>query len=80
MTWTHQAISKLEALTDQETSKNIMCECACHYPDSELSELREEYQESGNLKRVHSMLKTKFIRFLESSLQLNVNDVNFILL
>jgi len=69
--WTRTAIEKLSTLIDEHKLRTIMTGCACQYPKSDLSDIRQKYAETQNLDIVHSMLQQRFEKFLEESLELD---------
>jgi len=69
--WTAEAMRRLDALVDEEKRTEIMTGCACHYPESDLHEIRKTYEETGDIDLVHKMLHGKFISFLKDSLKLS---------
>lgn len=69
--WTRTAIEKLSTLVEEDRLRTIMTGCACQYPESELSDIRQKYAETQNLDIVHSMLQQRFENFLEESLELD---------
>ena len=69
--WTKEAMDRLDALLDKEKRKEIMAGCACQYPQSELQDIREAYEKTGEVDVPHQMLQGKFVSFLRNSLRLN---------
>ena len=69
--WTKTAMERLNSLVDQEQSRRIMTGCACQYPKSNLSRMREEYAATGDLARVLRMLQEQFQAFLTGTLGLD---------
>ena len=67
--WTRQAMDRLDALVD-EKKVEIMTGCACRYPESELSEIRDAYAKAKDIGVAHRMLKDKFVSFLKNDLGL----------
>lgn len=68
--WTRTALDQLGVLVEEEKLKTIMTSCACHYPKSDLQDIRQIYAETQNLDIVHSMLQQRFENFLRESLDL----------
>jgi len=69
--WTIQAMDRLDVLLDLEKRIDIMTGCACQYPKSDLSEIKEVYQESKDLNLAHQLLRDKFVIFLRDTLALS---------
>lgn len=76
--WTKEAMKRLDALVYEDKRIQIMTGCACRYPESELSEIRDAYTKTKDIDVAHKMLKDKFVSFLKNSLKLDdqvVEDV-----
>lgn len=70
--WTRQAIQRLESLVgDESKRRSIMAGCACQYPPSDLSGIRQAYQASGDIALAHRLLQEQFEAFLECTLRLD---------
>jgi len=69
--WSKKAIEKLDSLVDEETRIEIMTNCACQSPKSDLQEIREKYEEAKDIDLVHQKLLEKFISFLKDPLKLD---------
>jgi len=70
ITWTCGALDLLAENTDEETGREILTSCACHYPVEDLQDVKEAYQSSGNLDQAVEMLQEKFIHFIREILGL----------
>jgi hypothetical protein len=68
--WTKKVMDRLDALVDEEKRIEIMAGCACRYPESELSEIRNAYAKTKDIDAAHEMLKDKFVSFLKNDLAL----------
>jgi len=68
--WTKQAMDRLDALVEQEKRIEVMTGCACQYPESELSEIKDAYAKTKDVDVAHKMLSDKFVSFLKTSLGL----------
>ena len=77
--WTKQAMRRLDALVDEEKRIEIMTGCACRYPESELSEIRDAYAKTKDIGAAHNMLRDRFVLFLKTSLGLEDNLVEEIM-
>ena len=77
--WTKLAMDRLDALVDQEKKIEIMTGCACQYPESELTEIRDAYAKTKDISLAHKMLSDKFVSFLKTSLGLEDNLVEEIM-
>jgi predicted hydrocarbon binding protein len=69
--WTRQAMARLDAIAEEEARIEIMTRCACQYPKADLQEIRQAWEETGDLDLVHGMLQARFEAFLEDSLELD---------
>ena len=69
--WSRRALGRLESLADPDEVKRVMLGCACRYPVSELQEARRVYEETGDLDKVHRMLRDKFEAFLRDTMKLD---------
>ena len=68
--WTIEAMESLEKAVDERQRIAVMTGCACRYPASGLEDIRAKYEETGDLRKVHSMLQQKFEDFLQNNLDL----------
>jgi hypothetical protein len=68
--WSRGAMERLTKLVGKDESREIMTSCACQYPPSELAEIRQAYQDSGDVDLALRMLQAKFESFLKDSLSL----------
>lgn len=69
--WTRCAMQRLEDCADGIACREIMTRCACHYPKSDLQNVRAAFAESGDIDQVLELLLEKFESFLESVLHLD---------
>ena len=69
--WSKQAMDRLNKHVDADKRIEIMTGCACQYPKSDLQEIRQKYEATQDIDRVHSMLQERFISFLKNSLKLD---------
>jgi hypothetical protein len=69
--WTRQAIELLEDKLTEETCRDIMTGCACHYPLDQLESLRALYLQTRDIKLVHAALQEQFETFLRHTLQID---------
>ena len=60
ITWSREAIERLDALVDEEKRREIMAGCACQYPKSALKEIRAAYEATGDTNLAHHMLQEQF--------------------
>lgn len=56
-----------------------MTGCACQYPTEGLQEARQEYERSGDIARVHGLLRTRFRGFLQETLGLDEDTAEGVL-
>jgi hypothetical protein len=68
--WSRGAMERLVQLVGEEESREIMTSCACQYPVSELAEIWQAFQDSGDVDLVLRMLQEKFEAFLRDTLDL----------
>jgi hypothetical protein len=73
--WSRQALKRLASLAGEEQVRQVMTACACRYPVTELEEARRVYRETGNLAKVHGMLRAKFEAFLRDTMGLDDDTV-----
>lgn len=71
ISWSKEAIKKMDSLVDEKKRIDIMTACACQYPQSDLQEIREVYEETKDIDLVHQMLHKQFVSFLKNGLKLN---------
>lgn len=71
--WSQGAMERLEAMVDAECSQRVMVGCACQYPRSGLQDVRQAFDETGDVGVAHQMLQERFDSFLRSSLELPEN-------
>ncbi|MFX1486562.1 MAG: DUF6144 family protein [Promethearchaeota archaeon] len=69
--WTKKAMEKLDTLVDESKRIEIMTNCACRYPKSDLRAIKERYEETKDIGVVHQMLQEQFESFLDDSLKLD---------
>ena len=69
--WTRGAMERLDWLVEEGDRRAIMTGCACQYPMDALQEMRNTYQETGDISLVHDMLQGQFESFLRDALQLD---------
>ncbi|MGB7117773.1 MAG: hypothetical protein WBD56_16660, partial [Anaerolineales bacterium] len=71
ITWTQGAMERLESLLDDPQCRAVMTGCACQFPKSDLQDVREAYESSGDVDLAHRMLQEKFEEFLINVLHLS---------
>jgi hypothetical protein len=69
--WSQRAMECLDALVGEKERQDIMTACACQYPKSELREMREIYESTGDIDLVHRKLQERFESFLKNVLALD---------
>lgn len=77
--WTVNAIQRLDHLLDITTRIDIMTGCACQYPKDELQDIKNVYEETGDIRAAHQMLQEKFIVFLRRTVGLTGEVITDIL-
>lgn len=75
ITWSQEAMARLESLVPEVQRKQVMTGCACHYPKDGLQDVRAKYEETGDIAAAHQMLQTKFESFLRDSLALDETQI-----
>jgi hypothetical protein len=68
--WSEKAIRKLESLTDDEATKNILLSCACHQSPEALQPYRNLYVETENIDLVLQKMQEDFEVFIKDKLKL----------
>lgn len=71
ITWSKEAMEKLDSLVDEKKRIDIMTSCACQYPTANLHEIRKTYEKTKDIDVVHCMLQEQFVSFLKNELKLN---------
>ena len=71
ISWSQQAIDRLEALVDEHTRQQIMLGCACQYGKADLQQAKEYYQTTADLDGAHRMLQDQFELFLRQGLKVD---------
>jgi hypothetical protein len=71
VSWTRQAMERLDVLVGEQAAREIMTGCACQYPKDDLREVRQAYQATGDVDVAHQMLQDRFEVFLRQVLELD---------
>ena len=71
ISWSKEAMERLDSLVDEEKRKEIMTGCACQYPESNLQEIRKKHEATQDIDLVHQMLQEQFESFLKNTLRLS---------
>ncbi len=69
--WTRVVMNRMACSLDMQTSRDIMSDCACHYPEDQLKPMRALYETTGDLQQVHAALQNEFETFLREILHLD---------
>ena len=77
--WTNRAMKNLTYLLEHDAQVVIMTGCACHYPESELADIKIAFQKTKDIKVAHNMLQQKFESLLKNTLKLDKELINTIL-
>jgi len=77
--WTNKAMKNLTSLLEPEAQVDIMTGCACHYPMSELADIKVVYQKTKDIKVAHMMLQQKFEALLKDTLKIDNELITTIL-
>lgn len=77
--WTNKAMKNLTSLLEHDAQVEIMTRCACHYPKSELVDIKAAYQKTKDIKVAHNMLQQKFESLLRDTLKIDNELINTIL-
>ena len=68
--WTREVLLRMEDTLDNQCCRNVMTDCACHYPAEQLEPLKMLYARTGDLAGVHQTLQDQFESFLRQTLDL----------
>jgi len=68
--WTSRAIGRLEALVDEVRRRQILMRCSCRYPSAALQQVREAYEQEGDIAAAQQVLQDQFEALLRDSLKL----------
>ncbi len=60
--WTKNAMERLENLVEEEKRKEILTECACEYPESQIHQLRAVYEKTHEIDAVRDVLRDQLIK------------------
>jgi hypothetical protein len=71
ITWSRQAMDRLDSLVAEDKRREIMTGCACQYPKTNLQAMKDRFTETGDIDLVHQMLQEQFESFLIHTLQLD---------
>ncbi len=63
-------LDKFSNCLDDSQCRAVMTGCACQYPKSDLQDVREAYESSGDIDLAHKVLQEKFEEFLINVLHL----------
>ena len=66
--WSRDAMVRIDTLLDEDTGKEIMTRCACHYPSGQLQDVRLLFQKTGDVDAVLEVLRDRFTSFLRDVL------------
>ena len=70
ITWSRNAMKRLQETVDADKAQEIMAGCACHYPMGALQEIREVYRATGSVDAAHREIQTRFETVLRDTLGL----------
>jgi hypothetical protein len=71
LNWTREVLLQMEATLDNQCCREVMTDCACHYPAEQLEPLKTLYECTGDLAGVHQALQDQFESFLRETLDLD---------
>jgi len=77
--WSNQAMERLSSLVNEEMQIDVMTGCACNYPQSQLHEIREKYEQTKDINLAHQMLQKQFESLLKDTLKLNEDIIKKII-
>jgi hypothetical protein len=77
--WSRSAIEQLETIMPIENARDILTQCACHYPPEALLDLQKAYRNGASIEEIHSMLRDRFETFLSKQLNLTPEEVEIVL-
>lgn len=78
ISWSKKLMQKLSEELSQEQVENVMCECACRRPKTDLKELREEYARTGDIKTIHHKMQKIFEKSIKEYKQLSDEQIDMI--
>ena len=58
--FTIQAVNKMDTMLPEDIKREILINCSCHYPKDRLQELKNLYNQTGNIDKVHQLLEEQF--------------------
>jgi hypothetical protein len=77
--WTVDLVNRLDALDDEQQGRDIMTACACEFPPSRLTPIRQAYEVNGDLAEAHGMLEALFFSDLEEVMKLDDSTIREII-
>ena len=69
--WSEEAMNKLDELVDENQKYEIMTECSCQYPRSNLKQFHELYQETQDVQLVLNKMQEYFEKVLRNQMKLD---------
>jgi len=66
--WSRTAMDRMDTILDENTSKEIMTRCACHYPREQLQDVRQIFEKTCDVEAVLEVLRDRFTSFLRDVL------------
>lgn len=66
--WSRIAMDRMDTLLDEDTRKETMTRCACHYPREQLQDVRQLFEKTGDVDAVLEVLRDRFTCFLRDVL------------
>ena len=69
--WSQIAMARLEERVGPGERIEIMTGCSCQYPRNDLQEIKERFEQTGDIDLVLALLQHKFVSFLKDGLNLS---------
>lgn len=77
--WSKRAINMLDELVNEEQKYEIMSECSCQYPRSNLKRFKDLYEDTQDLNTVHCKMQKYFEEVLREQMKLEEKYVEEII-
>jgi len=64
--WTQKAMIKLDELASDLSKQKVMMACGCHYPATDLLNIKKSIPKSDKIKSAHAVLQDRFEKLLDN--------------
>ena len=68
--WSRRTMERMVSRIGENRAAEVMAQCACRYPHSELQIIRRRFEETGDVDPARRMLQDRFESFLRETLKL----------